>query len=300
MRVIEGEADLERQIEVARREAAAAFGNHASISVPMVSGEIGSIALTRPSTALTSSTWKDRMLGQSATVVLPQRATWLATGNNVKLGGDMPRRCYWIRLDAQTARPWRRQDFRHPGLIDWVIENRGALLGALLTVARAWYAAGRPLVQGQPSLGSFDDWARTMGGVLAHAGITGFLGNLDALYERVDEEGQAWLRFFTAWYDVIGEAEISTAELGARLRAGTVTPCIDPGDAALFEALPDFVIEVLTDPKRGASFSRMLGKALAKRTDVTFDDDGLRLEKRQDTNKKTQKWRLVRAKRKSK
>jgi len=250
--------------------------------------------------ALTSSTWKDRLLGQSATVVVSQRATWLATGNNIRLGGDMPRRCYWIRLDAQTAHPWRRQNFRHPGLIGWVTENRGAILGALLTVARSWYAAGCPPAADLAPLGSFESWARTVGGVLTHAGIAGFLGNLDALYERVDEEGQAWLHFFTAWYDVIGEAEISTAELGARLRAGTVDPCIDPSDAALFEALPDFLTEVLTDPKRGASFSRMLGKALAKRTDMTFDDDGLRLEKRQDTNKKTQKWRLVRSKRRSK
>lgn len=253
--------------------------------------------------ALTTGTWKDRLLGQSATAIIPQRATWLATGNNLKLGGDMPRRCYWIRLDAQTARPWRRQDFRHPGLIGWVTDNRGALLGALLTVARAWYAAGQPMVDGQPSLGSFDDWARTMGGVLAHAGIAGFLGNLDALYERVDEEGQAWLRFFATWYDVIGEAEISGAELMARLKRGLAEPGKDaggellpqdPGDVSLVEALPEPMAEVLTDPKRGANFSRIMGKALAKRTDVTFDDEGLRLEKRQDTDKKTAKWRLTR------
>jgi len=34
---------------------------------------------------------------------LPQRATWMATGNNLHVGGDLARRCYWIRLDAGMA-----------------------------------------------------------------------------------------------------------------------------------------------------------------------------------------------------
>src|SRR5262245_56979558 len=63
--------------------------------------------------ALTTETWSDRILGQSAMVTLPQKVTWTATGNNLAVAGDLARRCYWIRLDAQTSRPWQRTGFRY-------------------------------------------------------------------------------------------------------------------------------------------------------------------------------------------
>ena len=37
--------------------------------------------------ALTADVWKDRILGRSESIELPQLATWLATGNNIRLGG---------------------------------------------------------------------------------------------------------------------------------------------------------------------------------------------------------------------
>ncbi len=39
---------------------------------------------------LTAHNRHDRMLGSTSMVTLPQWATWIATGNNIKLGGDMP------------------------------------------------------------------------------------------------------------------------------------------------------------------------------------------------------------------
>ncbi len=46
--------------------------------------------LSAPSLAsvLTAFNWHDRMLGSTSMVTLPQRATWIATGNNIKLGGE--------------------------------------------------------------------------------------------------------------------------------------------------------------------------------------------------------------------
>jgi hypothetical protein len=261
--------------------------------------------------ALTSSAWKDRVLGQSATVVLSQRATWLATGNNLKLGGDMPRRCYWIRLDAQTAQPWRRRDFKHPGLIGWVTEHRGQLLGALLTIARAWYAGGRPRADVQ-ELGSFESWSRIMAGVLTHAGISGFLGNLEELYARVDEEGEQWRRFLETWHEVLGQTPVTVADLLRLMRppeekgakAEPEQAGLLPEDQAqqakdeergraLLEALPDYLADGLADARSAGGFSRRLGKALAKRCDMVFDDSGLRLTKLPSEGKQTAKW-LVR------
>ena len=100
---------------------------------------------------------------------MSQRATWIATGNNIQLCGDLPRRCYWIRLDARESRPWQRKNFKHPDLLGWVTRNRGRLIHALLTLARAWFAAGKPKAPNSPRLGSFEAWTETVGGMASSA-----------------------------------------------------------------------------------------------------------------------------------
>src|SRR5262249_61644492 len=101
----------------------------------------------------------------------------------------LARRGYWVRLNARLQQPWKRTAFRHPDLFEWAVERRGDILAALLTLARAYFAAGRPRPKlAVPTIGGFSSWARMVGGTLAHAGIQGFLTNLDALYEQVDEE----------------------------------------------------------------------------------------------------------------
>src|SRR3974377_629194 len=108
--------------------------------------------------ALTETTHGDRILGKSQTLNLPVRCAWIATGNNIQLGGDMPRRCYWVRMDAKCSKPFQRPGFKHKHLKEYVLKHRGELLAALLTLARAWFVAGRP----EPNLtpvGSFEDWS---------------------------------------------------------------------------------------------------------------------------------------------
>ncbi len=274
--------------------------------------------LSSPSFAsvLTAHNWHDRMLGTTGMVTLPQRATWIATGNNIKLGGDMPRRCYWIRLDSQLARPWQRptEGFRHPNLLGWASENRGELLSALLTIARAWHVAGQPATE-VPPLGSFEAWARTVRGILAFAGVQGFLQNLDALYEQNDEETSEWEAFLIAWSTVFGEDTVTVADLcdtllpapagGQQVLAGTGRQVSEEQAAALREALPGELAEGLEiEQKRSggagsaggggaeSGFRRKLGKALAKRIDVRYGD--LRLERASDdSHSKVSRWRAV-------
>ena len=80
------------------------------------------------SRALTANVWSDRVLGLSQQANIQQCATWIATGNNIQVGGDMARRCFRIRLDAKSARPWKGRTFTHPNLLEWVRENRGRLV----------------------------------------------------------------------------------------------------------------------------------------------------------------------------
>ena len=138
---------------------------------------LGSLSL---SAVLTSPVWADRLLGQSEIARVPHRVMWLATGNNIRLKGDVPRRSVWCRLDAKMERPWQRVDFKHPDLLGWIEVDLGRLPSAALTVARVWITEGMPSFSGPP-LGSLESWSRSIGGILEVAGITGFLEDFNDL-----------------------------------------------------------------------------------------------------------------------
>jgi len=210
--------------------------------------------------ALTAAVWSARRLGHSEMIDRPQVATWVAAGNNVELGGDIPRRVYSIRLDPKVSRPWTRNGWRHPDLEGWAADNRGRLLHALLTIARAWHAAGRP--KGKvPTLGGFSDWAHTVGGMLHHAGVRGFLANLPDLYDQADDDANEWETFLTA---------LRHATNGERFVTGDVVRALS-GNHTLRDALPDELTAKLQTP----GFSRALGKALKAKTDTRHGDHGL-------------------------
>jgi hypothetical protein len=208
---------------------------------------------------LTAPEWTDRVLGKSEmTRPLPQRCTWCATGNNIKVGGDLGRRCYRIRLDAGVARPWQRDGFKHPNLLRHVLRHRGEFLAAILTAARAWFAADCPATT-VPKIGGFDEWTQTVGGILAYAGVGAFLDNLNQLYDEVDTDEVAWEAFLAAWHARFGEDAIRIAKVKDALTDGAVE---------LREALPEDLLEAL-DSQKG-SFAKKFGRALAKRAGAVF------------------------------
>lgn len=170
---------------------------------PIQSGALASVT--------TAEIWGNRQLGKLDSIRVPNLALWLLTANNPKLVGEMARRCIRIRIDAKVDRPWRRASFRHPHLLDWARANRTQLVHAVLVLGQAWLVAGRP--PHKVRLGSYEAWSTTVGGILEVAGIAGFLGSLDELYDDADVEGQDWRAFVTAWW----AAYQSTPQLVAEL-----------------------------------------------------------------------------------
>jgi len=168
----------------------------------------------------------------------------------------MARRCYLSRMDAHAARPWMRDtgSFKYTHLIQWVKENRGKLLGAILTMARAWVEAGRPTPKGLPTLGGYEEWANTIGGILAHAGLKNFLGNLDFMYEQADVETPQWEEFLAAWQEVFGSEPILIDTLAKSL----------DGKETITGALPDGINR---DPKK---LVRSLANSLRHRAGVRY------------------------------
>jgi hypothetical protein len=234
------------------------------------------------SAAVTAPVWEDRPLGKTANIIMPQRATWVVAGNNLQLKGDLPRRSYRIRLDAEMSRPWTRTGWHHPDLEAWTLEHRAELLTALLTVARAWFAADQPAGV-VPQLGSFEPWAESVGGILTYAGAEGFLGNLEAMYDESDTDELEWEGFLVAVRKVFPDT-FSTAQLDELIEL----------DKALERALPSD----LADKYKRPGFRLSLGLALKKRLDTRTGVDGLSIVKdAADKHNKISQWRVEAEKR---
>lgn len=147
--------------------------------------------------ALTASEYEGRRLGVSEMIKVPIRCTWIMTGNNVEMGGDFPRRICQIRLDANVEDPTSRNDFRHPDLRGWINEERGSLVWAILTIARAWIAAGRP--DPGKTLASYNNWSYAIGGMLNIMEIPGFLETPEERKKGIDPLIEAQTDFIRCW-----------------------------------------------------------------------------------------------------
>lgn len=236
---------------------------------------------------ITATRWTDRVLGQSIEIDLPNATTWIATGNNLRVRGDFARRTVWIRLNAKHAQPWTRAGFRHSDLLAYVTERRGALLGAALTIARAWFAAGCPDPPDDvPRMGGFDDWRRVVGGVISHAGIDGFLASAAEIVAQADDEGPAWAAFLAAWDRWVGEQPTTVSALVQGL---------DRKEANLLDALPVDLANALEHPR---SASQRIGTALRNRDGHRFMEESgeaiwVEAAERHPTSRAIQ-WRVCR------
>jgi len=220
--------------------------------------------------ALTADTWQDRLLGQNKMIRLPNRVVWLFTANNPNLTMEIARRCIRIRIEPPSDRPWERDDFKHSPLKLWVEEHREELVWALLVLVRAWISNGSPA--GVRTLGSFEHWATVIGGIIEEAGIGGFLGNTEELYEAADAEGQEWREFVQTWWDEQGKLPVS---------AGTLLRLAQDRD---------MLLSVLGSKSERSQAIR-LGKALKANRNRRFD--GLRIESAGTSRTKQNRWQLV-------
>jgi hypothetical protein len=66
--------------------------------------------------------------------------------------------------------PETRQDFKHPDLKEWVLEQQPELLLAALTIPMAYLQAGRPLGRVSPNLAGFEEWSNLVRGALVWCG----------------------------------------------------------------------------------------------------------------------------------
>jgi hypothetical protein len=164
---------------------------------------------------VTGGVWSDRQLGASRTVVTPNDRLWMATGNNLQVGGDMASRTVRVHLDPNMPRPEQRDQtgFGIPHLDQWITvpANQLTVLWHLLVLVLDWTRNGAPRITGV-SMRQFTPWAQSLGGFLAHHQIDGFLANAGDI-AAIDDDETRWRAFLTCWHDRHHDRPMTAADL---------------------------------------------------------------------------------------
>jgi putative DNA primase/helicase len=106
--------------------------------------------------ALSQSRLNLRLLGFSQNRDVTMSALLVATGNNLILQGDLPRRSLRCEIDAKVERPELRV-FPGAHIQTEFRRRRGELVAALLTILRAYHVSGE--ISAKPPLGGYEMWS---------------------------------------------------------------------------------------------------------------------------------------------
>ena len=166
--------------------------------------------------ALTTSVFEDRKLGSHEGIVAPTNSLTLFSANHVSVGGNgMTTRILVSRIvpTKPLAQRLKDGDFRHPNLINYVIENRPKLIAAVLTALRAFIIHG----QGEmpPSISRFPEWGRLIGNALIWYDYADPTRGGDALRQS-DPVKEAQRDVMRQWLRIFRRHPVAAADLCSR------------------------------------------------------------------------------------
>jgi bifunctional DNA primase/polymerase-like protein len=243
------------------------------------------------SSVLTSANVQSQVDGRSDIMSLRQQTCFVALGNNLRVSEDFLRRVFLIRIVPNSSRAWKRKKFEHELLLDWLKPQREEILSSLMTMAKAWHAAGCP-VEDLPVMGGFESWVQIIGGVLKFSGIEGFLGNNNGMQARMDETSEQWTLFLESLY----EPELTGQEVRVPWRepftVNGLKKQLESSSISLV-VLPDELLDALS----AKSPSRAIGKAFSRRLDRRFGKHKLYIAKAPHKHHNAVLW-VIRAGRK--
>jgi putative DNA primase/helicase len=253
--------------ETEKRLGAAMMTGQPLISIDNISGELGGDALCQ---AIERPVVELRILGRSEKVRIESRGTSMfATGNNFTVLGDLTRRVITVNLDPEVERPELRQFDFDP--VERVLADRGKYIAAVLTIGRAYVAAGRP---GRlPRLASFEGWSDLVRSALVWLGKADPVKSMEAARAE-DPERIELSELLEAWAKVMGREYSNRAKLNDVILKGTAivrsgvqfdpnTPTMEPTYPELYSALE--ALAYRATGKRGQKpDARLLGNYLRK------------------------------------
>ncbi len=168
------------------------------VSVDNCNGELGGDVLCQ---AIERPLVRVRALGNSDIMEIESRATFFATGNGLRVRGDMTRRTIICSLDANVERPELRSFQQDP--LQRVLDDRGSFVTAALTIVRAYLAAGSPARL--PPIASFPTWSDTVRSALVWLGCADPVATMEAARED-DPELSELKQVIGAWHSHYGDS----------------------------------------------------------------------------------------------
>jgi hypothetical protein len=223
---------------------------------------------------LTATRWRDRLLGANKTFDGDVLTQWFATGNNITFRKkDTIRRCVHVRVEANTANPEARSNWKHTPLLEWVKAERPRLVLAALTILRAHALAGYPNPC-KAEWGSFEGWSARVRSAVVWLGLPDPADTRTELAAASDSEGNALIVILDAIRraQALGQDGLSARDLLTQAKSD--------------DELKDAIEEIC--PSRKAEITpRTLAYALRSLKGRVMDVDGreLRLDTTSDGNK---------------
>lgn len=164
-----------------------------NISRPFGNGAIDS--------ALTSTVWKERLLGQSEVQEYPLATVWWGTGNNVqfKAGADTARRTLHMRLLSPEQNPEARTEFTHPNLVGYILQRRPQLVADALTMLRGYQVQKVTAALVLRPWGSFEDWSEVVRTTVVWAGLPDPIEAHEQLAQLADVTSTALKDLIVGW-----------------------------------------------------------------------------------------------------
>ncbi|RVJ12580.1 hypothetical protein [Sinorhizobium medicae] len=263
--------------ELPKQLTAALLNGERFILLDNINGELDNSLLCQ---AVEQKVVSVRLLGKSQNVACPAGGFWAATGNNLELAGDLKRRSVLCELARDEERPERHVFRNDPAAM--ILAERGLYVRAVLTIVRAYVAAGKP--SPLPPIASYPDW-----NVIRSALV--WLGEADPCVsmERICELDGSLLEFEAL---LAGWLELDSALIGL-----TVRELIEASRPAERFRLRE-ALETIASGRDGGISTQRLGYLLRTMRDRVFRitrDDGstlcVKLEAHM-THGKTNRWLL--------
>jgi putative DNA primase/helicase len=269
--------------ESEKRVAAMIMSGITLFSIDNVTSPLGGDALCQ---AIERPTFRARILGRSE--ISDWRNIWsiLATGNNLRLRDDMPRRTLLIRIDAGTEQAEDREFEANP--LQMILADRGKYIRASLIIVLAYRAAqmpGRLKSIGDP----FDEWSDNVRSALVWLGMSDPIETKTIARER-DVHRTARLALLQTVFNAYGDEPRTAKQMINDAKSSCLfSEKISPlkrslGSEAKAIDLESAIIGY-TDSKLDAKW---FGQKLA--TDVGRITEGLRLYSDKDSHTKTNIW----------
>jgi len=204
---------------------------------------------------LTQTRVLPRILGKSEVPDLSTNIFVSATGNNLRLAGDLTRRAVLCRLDPKVERPETRVFEWEPVCV--AKSRRPDFVIAALTVLRAFHVAGRPGLP--PALGSFEAWSDLVRGALLWLECADPVATMDEL-RKADPRLDDLQSVAAQWRAHVGSDRVTVAEI---VKLATEPTFPDYGDKSAF-VRSDFREALMAVASHGGVINgRRLGKWLS-------------------------------------